>query len=208
VAQGCHAWDEARAGGGHKEDRGHAEHDGRYREPSLADEVAEDAPTAPADTLSLAPRKAKTMPPTPHRVPTMQDTVPSGDLAASLRALSFRRPCSLFCASLFGSFGSPHDVFTRKRVVNVRYGTYRVQDGQKDAASVPPLRASRLAATERAFKVVCGRCLRVLGNGQSALITFHGCWLLYRGEIGGRIADGTRYRGVDERGHGPRLVVG
>jgi hypothetical protein len=35
------------------------------------------------------------------------------------------------------------------------------------------------------------RCSRGLGNYQSALLTFHGCWVLYRGEIGGQVADGT-----------------
>src|SRR5215212_7731126 len=42
----------------------------------------------PADTSSLAPRRARMMPPTPRSIPAMQEVLPASSFNASLRSLS------------------------------------------------------------------------------------------------------------------------
>jgi hypothetical protein len=72
VTEGPYAGDEAGAGGRH-EDRDHTEHDRRRPSrltPRKLPKTPNAAPTAPADTLALAPRSTKRMPPAPKSSPT------------------------------------------------------------------------------------------------------------------------------------------
>jgi hypothetical protein len=110
VAQGRHTGNEAGGRGGHEENRDHAEHDRRCPKPPRAEKVAQDTQRRshdPADTLALAPRSAKRMPPAPNRMPTMQQILPPRSLTASSRPpplsiplllTSFRLPSQLLLA--------------------------------------------------------------------------------------------------------------
>src|SRR5688572_1539008 len=64
------------------------------------------APTAPADTLALAPSSANRMPPAPDRIPTMQEILPASSFASPLRPSPLSMPSLMSFVFLLNDFGS------------------------------------------------------------------------------------------------------